>query len=62
MTVEPATMETAPPAGAVPVFQFEPIVQSLLAAPVHVCAAADRGNSTERAATDALINRTDLWN
>jgi hypothetical protein len=49
-------MLTAPPAGTVPPFQFEPTVQSLLVAPVQVCAAAKPGISAESAATEALIS------
>src|SRR5687768_3273045 len=54
-TFEFCSMTTAPPAGTVPVFQFEPTVQSLLVAPVQPCAAADRGESAASAATETLI-------
>lgn len=56
-TLEFEPMTTAPPAtGAPPPDQFPPVVQSLLTAPVQVCAAAERGDSAASAAAETLIN------
>ncbi|WP_454634705.1 hypothetical protein [Bradyrhizobium cenepequi] len=54
-------MTVVPPDGAVPLLQFDPTVQSVLVVPVHCWAAADRGNSADNAATEALISNT-RWN
>ncbi|MDA9465121.1 hypothetical protein [Bradyrhizobium sp. CCBAU 53415] len=52
---------TAPPAGTVAGFQFEPTVQSLLVAPVHAWAAADPVNNADSAATETLVT-SKRWN
>jgi hypothetical protein len=46
-----------PAPGSVPVDQLVAVIQSELVAPVHACcAAADRGNNADNAATDALAS------
>ncbi|WP_193760363.1 hypothetical protein [Bradyrhizobium yuanmingense] len=45
-----------PATGTVPLSQFEPVIQSLLVAPVQFCAAADRGTNAESATNETPIS------